>query len=246
MAALDAPPCRRYGRAGSFPGQFEDQPMTDFMQARRAMVDSQLRTNGITDRRLLTAMERVPRELFVPEARRSLAYIDRPQKLVDEPGGRALPAPAPFARLVQLAAVTAGDRVLDVGCGSGYSTAVLAALAAEVVGVEETAALAELARRNLEALGVGNAQVVVAPLVAGAPESGPYDVIIVEGEVASVPEALQAQLAEGGRLVAVIRGRGVGVAHRFVRAGADVAARAEFDASMPPLTVPGPTEQFVF
>jgi protein-L-isoaspartate(D-aspartate) O-methyltransferase len=85
-----------------------------------------------------------------------------------------------------------------------------------------------------------------APLVEGAPEAGPYDVIVIEGEVASVPEALQAQLAEGGRLVAVLRRSGIGVAHRFVRAGDDVASRAEFDASMPPLTVSGPTEQFVF
>ena len=220
--------------------------MTDFTQARKAMVDSQLRTSDITDRRLLTAMESIPREQFVPEARRSLAYIDRPHKLVDEPGGRALPAPTPFARLVQLAAIGAGDRVLDVGCGSGYSTAVLAALAAEVVGVEETAALAELARHNLETLGIGNARVIEAQLVAGAPEQGPYDVIVIEGEVASVPEALQAQLAEGGRLVAVLRTAGIGVAHRFVRAGDDVASRAEFDASMPPLTVSGSTEKFVF
>lgn len=220
--------------------------MTDFTQARRAMVDSQLRTSGITDRRLLAAMERIPREQFVPEARRALAYIDAEQVLVEERGGRALPAPAPFARLVQLAAIGAGDRVLDVGCGSGYSTAVLAALAAEVVGVEETAALAELARRNLESLEIGNARVVESPLMEGAPESGPYDVIVIEGEVTSVPEALQAQLADGGRLVAVLRSTGIGVAHRFVRAGDDVASRAEFDARMPALTVPGPSQQFVF
>lgn len=220
--------------------------MTDFTQARKAMVDSQLRTSGITDRRLLNAMERIPREQFVPEARRSLAYIDAEHMLVEARDGRALPAPAPFARLVQLAAVGAGDRVLDVGCGLGYSTAVLAALAAEVVGVEETSVLAELARRNLESLGASNAQVVEAPLMAGAPKWGPYDVIVLEGEVVSVPEALQAQLAEGGRLVAVLRGAGVGVAHRFVRAGDDVASRAEFDASMPPLTLSAPNQQFVF
>lgn len=220
--------------------------MTDFAQARRAMLDHQLRTSDITDRRLLAAMGRVPREEFVPEARRSLAYIDRAHTLVEERGGRALPAPTPFARLVQLAGVGAEDRVLDVGCGTGYSTAVLAELAAAVVGIEETAALAELARNNLAALGIGNAEVVEAPLVAGVPGKGPYDVIIIEGEVASVPEALQRQLVEGGRLVAVLRGAGVGVAHRFVRAGDDIAAHASFDASMPPLTVSGPSDQFVF
>ncbi|HEV7278361.1 MAG TPA: protein-L-isoaspartate O-methyltransferase [Devosiaceae bacterium] len=220
--------------------------MTDFAQARRAMLDHQLRTSDVTDRRLLAAMGRVPREEFVPEARRSLAYIDRAHRLVEEPGGRALPAPTPFARLVQLAGVGAKDRVLDVGCGTGYSTAVLAELAAAVVGIEETASLADRARKTLATLGAGNAEVVEAPLVAGVPEKGPYDVIIVEGEVASVPEALQQQLADGGRLVAVIRRAGVGVAHRFVRAGDDVAAYAAFDASMPPLTVPGPSDQFVF
>ena len=220
--------------------------MTDFAQARKAMVDHQLRTSDITDRRLLAAMGKVPREAFVPEARRSLAYVDRPQQLVEEPGGRALPAPTPFARLVQLAGVGPGDRVLDIGCGSGYSTAVLAELAATVVGVEATAALAETARTNLAALGIGNAEVVEAPLDAGAPGQGPYDVIIIGGEVASVPEALQAQLADGGRLVAVVRGRGIGVAHRFVRVGDDVAAHASFDANMPPLTVAGPSDRFVF
>src|SRR5690606_1584450 len=122
--------------------------MTDFAQARKAMVDHQLRTRDITDRRLLAAMGKVTREAFVPEARRSLAYVDRPQQLVEEPGGRALRAPTPFARLVQLAGVGANDRVLDIGCGSGYSTAVLAELAAAVVGVEATAALAETARTN--------------------------------------------------------------------------------------------------
>jgi protein-L-isoaspartate(D-aspartate) O-methyltransferase len=220
--------------------------MIDYAQARRAMVDNQLRTSSITDRRLLAAMGAVPREQFVPESRRPLAYIDATHRLVDERGGRALPAPAQFARLVQLAGVRSGDRVLDVGCGSGYSTVVLAELAAEVVGVEETAALVELARGNLAALQVGNASVVQAPLAAGAPETGPYDVILIEGEVGSVPEPLQAQLAEGGRLVAVLGRPGIGVAHRFVRSGDDVAGRPEFDARMPALTLPGPTDQFVF
>lgn len=220
--------------------------MTDFALARKTMVDNQLRTSSITDRQLLTAMGQVPRERFVPEARQTLAYIDDVHVL-DAQSGRALPAPAPFARLVQLAGVGPGDKVLDVGCGSGYSSAVLAALAAEVVAVEESAGLVRSAADNLAALGIGNVTVVEAPLTLGAARHGPYDVILIEGAVEQVAGALQAQLADGGRLVATVGKRGgIGVAHRFVRAGDDVAARAEFDARMPPLTAQKPSEKFVF
>jgi protein-L-isoaspartate(D-aspartate) O-methyltransferase len=124
---------------------------------------------------------------------------------------------------------------------------VLARLATEVVGVEQAPALAEQARDNLAALGIGNVQMVNAPLIEGAPQHGPYDVIVVEIAMERVPEALQAQLADGGRLVAVIGGAGtVTVANLFVRSGDDVAARAEFDASMPPLLTQRGAEPFVF
>lgn len=219
--------------------------MIDFARARTLMVDNQLRTSSITDRRILAAMEAVPREIFVPEARRSLAYIDGAHVLPG-PSGRALPPPAPFARLVQLAALEAEDVVLDVGAGTGYSTAVLARLAGKVIAVESDPALAKMARENLEALGVANASVVEAALDAGAPKQGPYDAIILDGAVAEVPEKLLKQLKQGGRLVALVHKAGTPVAHVFVRSGDEFAPRAEFNTTLPPLTHEKPAETFVF
>lgn len=220
--------------------------MTDFARARQAMVDSQLRTSNVTDRRLLAAMGHLPRERFVPAERRSLAYIDEAHPLLPGRSRRSLPAPAPFAKLVQLADLQHNDRVLDLGCGTGYSTAVLAALAAQVVGVEDRPELAALARENLQALGIPNAQIVEAPLDLASAARGPFDVIVVEGAVDAAPEALFGRLADGGRLVVLIRRGATAVAHLFVKSGKDVAARADFDANLPPLADSDAYEPFVF
>jgi protein-L-isoaspartate(D-aspartate) O-methyltransferase len=220
--------------------------MTDFERARKAMVDSQLTTNGVSDRRLLAAMGQIPRERFVPPGRQSLAYFDEAHPLQPGKSLRALAAPAPFARLVQLADLQRDDKVLDLGCGTGYSTAVLAALAGQVVGVEDHRELAALARQNLQDLGIDNARIVEAPLDEVAAASGPFDAIVVEGAVEDVPETLLDRLADGGRLVVLIR-RGVSaVANLFVKSGKDVAARADFNANLPPLAEPGPRDDFVF
>jgi protein-L-isoaspartate(D-aspartate) O-methyltransferase len=205
--------------------------MIDFARARKVMVDNQLRTAGITNRRLLAAMGAVPRERFVLEARRALAYIDDAQPVG---GGRQLGAPAPFARLVQLAAIEGTDRVLDLGCATGYSAAVLARLAAEVVAVEAEASLAAEARRNLADL--DNVSVVEGELATAGKSRGPYDVIVVAGVLHERPDGLFGQLKAEGRLVALIaRGRRPPVAHLFARSGKGIAARAEFDARLPPL-----------
>ena len=219
--------------------------MTDFEHARKAMVDNQLRTSAITDRRLLGAMGAVPRELFVPEARRSLAYIDEAHVLPG-PSHRALPAPAPFARLVQLAGIEPTDTVLDVGTGSGYSAAVLSQLAGSVVAVESDPALVQLARDNLKQVGADNVTLVAAALEAGAPKQGPYDAIILEGAVGEVPDKLLKQLKQGGRLIALIRTGATAVANVFVRSGDDFAPRAEFNTSLPPLSNEPKPETFVF
>jgi protein-L-isoaspartate(D-aspartate) O-methyltransferase len=218
--------------------------MTDFERARRTMVDSQLQTSGVFDRRILGAMGQVPRELFVPEARRAVAYIDDTQPLDDTLPHRRLAAPAPFGRLVQLADVTAEDRVLVVGAGTGYSCAVLARLAASVVGVEPEAALAARARDNLSGLGVANAEIVEAPLDT-APKGG-FDVILVEGAVEAVPPALLKALNDGGRLVCLLLSGPTAVAHVYMRRGGAVTARAEFNASLPPLAPARPADEFVF
>jgi len=220
--------------------------MTDFVSARRKMVDNQLMTNSVTDRRLLQAMGQVPRELFVPESRRDLAYIDDAHRLNDARPPRYLMAPASFARLVQLGGVSPADRVLDLGCGAGYSTAVLARLAASVVGVEPDATLAATARANLAGLGYGNAEVLDGAIADGARTRAPFDLILLEGMVDAVPTALFAQLAEGGRLVSVERQGTTGVTHLYVRSGRDVAGRAEFNLTPPALEAAPVTPAFIF
>ena len=219
--------------------------MTDYVRARKAMVDNQLLTSGITDRRILAAMGDVPRELFVPAARAPLAYFDEAHAL-QGPSGRSLAAPAPFGKLVQLAAVTSGESVLDVGIGTGYSAAVLARLAGKVVALESDGHLAAAARATLSQLGAGAVSVVEGPLEAGVAKHGPYDVIIIEGAVSEVPAKLFSQLKEGGRLVALVRTGAAAVANLFVRSGNDFAARPEFNTTMPPLTSERPAETFVF
>jgi len=214
--------------------------MTDFAHARRTMVDNQLRTSGITDRRLLAAMGEVPREAFVPAVRQGLAYIDEALPLG---GARKLSAPAPFAKLLQLAHIEHDETVLDLGCGTGYSAAVLAKLGAKVVAVEDDKGLAAHARVTFSALGISNVTLLEGSLSAAGKAHGPYDVIVLEGAVGEVPEGLLAQLKPEGRLVALIAPRGkVAVAHLFARSGKGLASSAAFDATLPPLqaaTEPG-------
>jgi protein-L-isoaspartate(D-aspartate) O-methyltransferase len=217
--------------------------MTDFARARKTMVDNQIRTSGITDRRLLAALGAVPREEFVPDTKRPLAYLDEAIALS---GQRWLAAPAQFARLVQLAAINGGEHVLDLGCGSGYSSAVLARLAGSVVAIEEEAALAAEAREILSRLDASNATVIEGPLQTAGKAQGPYDVIVLEGAVSEVPEAFFAQLKPEGRLVAAVGAPGkVPVANLFARSGKGIAASASFDVRMPRL-VDAPRDEFVF
>ena len=217
--------------------------MTDYERARRAMVDSQLRTANVTDRRILGVMGRIPRERFVHETRRDVAYIDEPQSLLTG-SPRKMPAPAAFARLLQLGAPNSEDRVLDVGCGTGYSTAVLASLAHSVTGVEDDEDLVVLANAHLSELGIGNADVVRSSL-DGGPE-GEFDLVIVEGAVDAPPRALFPRVADGGRLVAVIRQGATAVTHVYVRIGNDITGRTEFNLNLPALAPPQREESFVF
>jgi len=217
--------------------------MVDFERARKAMVDNQLRTSNVTDRRVLAAMLAVAREKFVPESRQALAYIDDAHDLGH---GRSLPAPAPFAKLLQLAEIESSDTVLDIGAGLGYSTAVLAQLAHEVVGVENDATLAARAKSLLAETGVNNAEIVVGDFDAVVPGSRSFDVIVLEGAVAEVPAALFALLAEGGRLVALLQNGPAAVANLFVKSGGTVNARPDFNATLPPLQSAPRDPAFVF
>src|ERR1041385_7610834 len=177
--------------------------MADYAQARRTMVDCQVRPSDVTDLRIIAAMLDVPRERFVAPAQRAVAYLD-----IDVPAAegsrRALMKPMVFSKLLQAASIGEGERVLDVGCASGYSAAVLGKLAGAVVALEEDAALGRATSDNLAALGAANVSVAGGALTAGSPQGAPYDAILVEGRVEVVPDALLAQLKEGGRLLAVV------------------------------------------
>lgn len=207
--------------------------MTDFAAARANMVECQVRPNKVTDSRLLAAMAAVPRERFVPEGLAGHAYVD--DDIAVAPG-RYLMEPMVLARLLQAAAIEDGDVVLDIGCATGYSTAILARLAATVVALESDEALAETAIELLTGLDADNSAVVGGEHAAGYAAQAPYDVIVLEGAVEQVPEALGEQLAEGGRLVAVVTGGGrVGKATLMLRVRGVLSSRILFDAAVPPL-----------
>ena len=208
--------------------------MTEFAAVRHNMVECQLRTNKVTDWRLIEAMDDVPRERFVPKRLSSVAYID--EDLMVAPG-RYLMEPLVLARLLQAATITDQDVALDVGCGTGYSSAVLGRLAGTVVGLEPDVALAEQASETLSAIGADNVIIVSGSVVDGYSRQGPYDVILLNGGVPFMPQPLIDQLAEGGRMVAVVRGAGevVGRATLWVKLRGEVSHRVEFDAAIPPL-----------
>jgi protein-L-isoaspartate(D-aspartate) O-methyltransferase len=210
----------------------------DYSQYRQKMVDGQLRTTDVTSASVLAAMGSVPREAFVDARRRELAYIDEDIEIMAENGngaGRYIMEPSPFAKLLQLADIRAGDVVLDIGCGTGYSAAVLSRLASSVIALESDASLAERATGILGNLGFDNAVVVHGPLRAGYAAEGPYDVIVLEGAVGEIPPALFDQLRDGGRLVAVEGYGNAGVARLYVKVDGIVTGRRAFNAAIKPL-----------
>lgn len=174
--------------------------MFDAANARRLMVEGQVRTADVTDADLLEAMQTLPRERFLPASLAPLAYMDSDIPL---PNGRALLKPMVLAKLIQAVRVSRADRVLDVGCATGYSSAVLAALAGSVVALEEDADLARQARGSLAAVGAAAVEVVIGPLTAGWASGGPYDVILLNGATEIAPDTLGRQLKPDGRLVGV-------------------------------------------
>jgi protein-L-isoaspartate(D-aspartate) O-methyltransferase len=208
--------------------------MTDFAAQRTKMIDSQVRTEDVTDQGVIAAMATVPREKFVPPRLAALAYIDQDLAIAGMgKGGRFLMKPATLARLLQAADVRASDRVLDVGCGLGYAAAVLSHLAANVVALEEDAALVAGARQQLR--GLKNVEVVEGRLEDGHKAGAPYDLILVEGAVEVVPAALLDQIAEGGRLIAVVGYGRAASATVFTKTDGDVGDRPAFDTDAPPL-----------
>ena len=197
--------------------------------ARFNMVEAQIRTSNVTDPRIHAAMGAVARERFVPSASRALAYADVPVAIAQ---GRYLLDPRSFATLLQLAQLRAEDRVLDVACGTGYSSAVLARIAREVVALEQDADLVRIASELLANV-VGQVELVQGGLVEGVKAHDPFDVIFVNGAIEQVPETLLGQLAEGGRLVTVMREAGQTRAWLFVKQNGQVGRRPDFDADVP-------------
>lgn len=206
--------------------------MSNYAAARQHMIEGQIRPNQITLPALIAALAEIPRELFVPRNLKAVAYVD--EDIAVAPG-RYLMEPMVFARLVQALALAPGDLALDVGCATGYSTAVLSRLAGAVVGLEEDEALAVEANQLLAELQCDNASVARGRLVAGCPSQGPFDVILINGSIENLPKAFTDQLKEGGRLAAVIRDKGVGKAVLYLKTGGVLGRRELFDAAVPPL-----------
>lgn len=204
----------------------------DFATARMNMVESQIRPNGVTDLRILNAMLQIPREAFVPAAKQGIAYLGDDLEVAP---GRCLIDPMIFAKMADAADIQATDAVLDVGCATGYSTAVLARLAETVIGLECDTALAEQANRTLSGLGVDNTVVVAGDLRQGYPQQAPYDVIFLNGSVEELPDDLKQQLKENGRLLAILSEGRVGRAMLFERTGNVVSGRSIFDGLVAPL-----------
>jgi len=204
----------------------------DYAAARHNMVESQLRTNKVIDERLIDAMARVPREAFLPDRQKAVAYVDE-----DIPVGRDryMIEPMVFARLVQAVGLRPGARVLVVGAATGYGAAVLAAMGASVIALEAQSDVAANTKIALSRNGIG-AAVVEAPFDAGWPGGAPYDAIVFDGAIGALPDCFGGQLAEGGRIAAVVAVQGEpGRATVWRKFGGDLTARVIFDAATPVL-----------
>ncbi|MEK7266570.1 MAG: protein-L-isoaspartate O-methyltransferase [Pseudomonadota bacterium] len=216
----------------------------DFAAARQHMVDSQVRPNDVTDPRILRAFETVERERFLPAEVKVQAYFDSETPYAP---GRTMLTARDHAKLLSALEIDAGDLILDVACGSGYSAAILSQLGEMIVCVEKDEALAAKAQDNWSGAGVVNAAVIAADPVAGAPKQGPFDVIVIAAAIGEEPTALLKQLKDGGRLGAIFRKGGVSKGVVWRRSGAATAAHEIFDASAR-MIAPGftPPKAFVF
>lgn len=221
----------------------------DFEAARVKMVENQIRTTDVTSHSVLNAFFAVPRENFVPEKSKLLAYIDCDIEIAPAAAGKAarfLMEASPLAKLLQLGVITKEDKVLDVGCGTGYVSAILSLIADKVVALEVDEDLAAQAKANLAALGYDNVTVVTGDLEKGHAGSAPFNVIFVDGSVEQVPQALLDQLGEDGRLIAVL---GFGHAARatvFMRERGAFSENVFFNASIKPLPGFAKAKEFVF
>lgn len=215
--------------------------MTDFRHRRVTMVDTQVRPSDVTKFPIIDAMLTIPREVFVPDARREAAYVGEHVEIAP---GRVVLDPRTLAKMLDALDVQPDELVLDLGCGLGYSTAIIARLAEAVVAVEEDEALAGEAQARLSAESVDNAAVIRAPLAAGSAKHGPFDAITIEGGVEDIPATLLAQLKEGGRIAAIFMDGALGEARVGYKIDGIVTWRRSFNAAAPVL--PGFARRRVF
>lgn len=221
--------------------------MSDYATARQNMVDCQVRPSDVTDLRIIDAMLAVPRERFVPENQRALAYLDLDLNVSQAGAGRrCLIQPAVLARMLQAADIKSGDKVLVVGSASGYTAAVIAQFAGQVVSTESDASLASKASDAVAGLGYSNVTVGTGLPADGDSAHGPYDVIVLDGATEIVPEKLYQQLADGGRLVGVFAMSVPQRATIVTRSHSDFGSRALFDAAVPVLPGLARVAEFVF
>jgi protein-L-isoaspartate(D-aspartate) O-methyltransferase len=215
----------------------------DYAAARQHMIDSQIRTSKVTDSTVIAALAALPRELFVADSHRKLAYIDRPVPMA---AGRRMMEPMYLARLLQLAELEPKAKALVVGAGTGYAAAVLSKVVAKVTALESAADLAARARTIIAGLDIGNVQVVEGDLAAGRPSDAPFDFILVDGAVEILPDALTTQLAEGGTLATIVMSGSIGQGVLITKADGVLTRREVFDAEtdvLPGFTRP---QRFVF
>ncbi len=217
--------------------------MIDFAAAREAMVDSQVRPSDVTRYPIIEAMRTVPREDFVPQAMRPVAYLG---EHVPPGGGRVVLDPRVFAKMLDALDVQPTDLVLDVGCGLGYSTAVIAYIAEAVVALEDDPDRVREAEAALAGIGIDNAVVQAGPLAAGVPEHGPYDAIMLQGAIETLPFALVEQLKPDGRIVAILARGAYGHARLGHKGANGVGWRRVFDAAAPVLPGFSATKAFEF
>jgi protein-L-isoaspartate(D-aspartate) O-methyltransferase len=206
--------------------------MPDFALRRTMMVDTQVRPSDVTKFPIIEAMLSVPREVYVPGDLREAAYLGENLPLGPH---RVVLDPRTLAKMLDALDIQRGEMVLLLGVGLGYSAAVIARLAEAVIGVEEDPAMAAEAERTLSAEGVDNAVVMTGALAVGGAKHGPYDVIVIEGGVETVPEPILAQLKDGGRIGALHMEQGVGVVRIGIRRGGAMSWRHAFNAAAPVL-----------
>ena len=220
----------------------------DFELARENMVHSQVRPSDVTDKRISGAMLSIPRESFVPANKVSIAYSDEVVPLNVQDGGekRYLLEPAPLAKLIQLLNLEANDFVLEIGCATGYASAVLSTLSESVIAIEEDEKLVEAANQVLMEEGFEAVTVIQGKLNEGMPSQGPYDAIFINGAVEVVPQSILEQLKDDGRLVTVFVENGASSAIVFTRTGDKFSSHKAFSLSAPLLPGFAKVREFQF